>query len=418
MSAADLPPGVAAHAIADDALWLDVEPTDPDAVVLRLLEHAATHGASDLFFCAEEHYASVSVRHLGLWRRVAQLPADFGRHCLALVKTRAGMDITEHRRPQDGRWKYERRPGAVIDLRVNFLPTLHGEDCALRLLDRDTALLSIDALGLPVPEYNQLLKMLTSPSGLILVTGPTAAGKTTTLYACLSHLNDGRRKINTIEDPVEYALAGVRQSQVNPRLHVGFADLLPGVLRQAPDVVMLGEVRDPETAKTAVRAAASGHLVLATLHAPQAAGAVQAMLHLGVPAPFLASSLLGVVAQRLVRTLNPKYHVAYELGPAAGFLDEVSHLLPAGHGTKIYGPGPEGRGKVAYVGRTGIFEVLLVNRAIREAVVQGQPVPVLHDLGLKAGMIPMRHAALLAVARGQTSLEEVIRVVPAEYLLE
>jgi len=418
MSAADLPPGMAAHEIADDALWLDVELTDPDAVVLRLLEHAVAHRASDLFFCAEEHYTSVSIRHLGLWRRVAQLPAEFGKHCLALIKGRAGMDIAEHRRPQDGRWKYERGPGSVIDLRVNFLPTLHGEDCALRLLDRDTALLSIDALGLPIQEYNQLLKMLTSPSGLILVTGPTGAGKTTTLYACLSHLNDGRRKINTIENPVEYALAGVRQSPVNPRLHVGFTELLPGVLRQAPDVIMLGEVRDPETAKTAVRAAASGHLVLATLHAPQAAGAVQSMLNLGVPAPFLAASLLGVVAQRLVRTLNPKYHVAYEIGPAAVFLDEVAHLLPAGHGTKIYGPGPEGRGKVAYVGRTGIFEVLLVDRAIREAVVQGQSVAVLHDLALKAGMIPMRHAALLAVARGQTSLEEVIRVVPAEYLLE
>lgn len=402
----------------DSPLWIDLESDEPADVLNRLLAHAVEHRASDLFFCAEERYTSVSVRHLGIWRRVAQLPTELGKRCEAYLKGQAGMDISEHRKPQDGRWVYRPSPETVIDLRINYIPTLHGEDCALRLLDRSTSLLSLDALGLPIQEYNQLLKMLASPSGLILVTGPTGAGKTTTLYACLNTLNTGERKINTIEDPVEYALPGIRQSQVNPRLHLGFADLLPHLLRQGPDVIMIGEVRDPETAATAVRAASSGHLVLATMHAPQAIGAVQAMLNLGIPPHFLAGSLIGVIAQRLVRTLNTDTRRGYDLGMAAIFLDEIAHLLPTGHGTMIYGAGPEKPGQPAYTGRTGIFEVMPVSKELREALQQGKSLSTLRQLALDAGMITLRQAALLAVAEAQTSIEEVMRVVPTEYLLE
>src|SRR5262249_28636974 len=180
------------------------------------------------------------------------------------------------------------------------------EDVTLRLLQRDTQLLAISQLGLPRHDFNELQGALASPSGMLLVTGPTGSGKTTTLYACLNSLNNGARKINTIEDPIEYAIDGVRQSQVNLKLQVDFPDLLRNVLRQTPDVIMIGEIRDGVTAATAVHAANSGHLVLATLHAPTAAGAIQSMVSLGVHPHFLASSLVGVIAQRLVRTLCPQ----------------------------------------------------------------------------------------------------------------
>ncbi len=191
-------------------------------------------------------------------------------------------------------------------MRVSTLPTLHGEACALRLFLRELPTLTLEDLGLIRGQLNDLVAMLNSPSGLILVTGPTGSGKTTTLYACLRYLHDGERKIHTIEDPVEHEIAGIYQSQVNPRIGLGFPDLLRGVLRQDPDVILVGEVRDAGTAETAVHAANSGHLVLATVYAPVAAGAVQSMCGWGVNPHFLGHTLLGVVAQRLVRTLCPR----------------------------------------------------------------------------------------------------------------
>src|SRR5207237_1310142 len=191
------------------------------------------------------------------------------------------------------------------------------------------------------------------------------AGKTTTLYACLNYLNNGQRKINTIEDPIEYALAGVRQSQVNPRLEVDFPELLRSVLRQAPDVIMVGEVRDPVTAETAVRAANSGHLVLATLHAPVAAGAIQSMLSLGVHPHFLSSSLRGVIAQRLIRTLCPKCKTSFDLTDSVHTFDEVRPWLEPGQGQVLYGPvGCAACRMNGYAGRTGVFELLTVTRPI------------------------------------------------------
>ena len=196
------------------------------------------------------------------------------------VKANADMDIAERRRPMDGRWINEigaRR----LDMRVSAVPTLHGEDMTIRIWDHSLGLLSIEELGMSRLELSKLTYMLNHPSGLILVTGPTGTGKTTTLYACLQYLNDGTHKINTLEDPIEFALEGVRQSQINTKLGLDFPELLRSILRHAPDIIMVGEIRDKDTATTAVRAANSGHLVLATLHSPTAAGAVQSMLALG-----------------------------------------------------------------------------------------------------------------------------------------
>jgi len=402
---------------ADTSLWIDVASTDVPFVVHGLLEHACAVGVSDVFFCAEEHYCSVAGRHLGLWHAVSQLPTEMGKRCIAHIKTMSAMDVAEHRRPLDGRWIFEPANGETVDLRVSTLPTLYGEDCTLRVLRRDMQLLSLDKLGMQQRDSNSLLQMLNNPSGLIVVTGPTGSGKTTTLYACLCYLNNGQRKINTIEDPVEYALTRVRQSQVNPAIGVNFADLLRGVLRQAPDVIMVGEIRDMETAAIAVRAANSGHLVLATLHAPIAAAAVQSMLSYEVHPHQLASSLRGCIAQRLVRTLDPKTKVAYDLSMAPGVFDEVKQWLLPGEGERIYGPRPGEHGShLGYSGRTGVFEVMPISHAIRALIMQQQPTPILRAQAKKEGLIEMRQGALLKVARGETSVEEVFRAIPAEYL--
>jgi type II secretory ATPase GspE/PulE/Tfp pilus assembly ATPase PilB-like protein len=400
----------------DDALWIDVESDDAPFVVNGLLEHAAGLHVSDLFFCAEEYYVSVSARHLGLWQPVSQLSSDLGKRCLAHLKSLAGMDIAEHRRPLDGRCIFNRRSGETVDLRISTIPTLYGEDCTLRFLARQSQLLSIDKLGMAQRDHNQLLQMLNNPGGLVLVTGPTGSGKTTTLYACINYLNNGQRKINTIEDPVEYALLRVRQSQVNPLIGLTFVDILRGVLRQAPDAIMIGEIRDVETAAVAVQAA-GGHLVLATLHASNAAAAVQSMLTLGVHPHHLASCLLGSLSQRLVRTLDPKTKVPYDISMAVGVFDEVRKWLAPGEGEQIYGP-PMGirNPSLGYIGRTGVFEVMPVSRAIRQLVMHQQATAVIRRQAVEEGMIDMRQAALLAVGRGETSIEEVFRVIPSEYL--
>ena len=400
-----------------DALHVDVASLPPEEAVSRLIEHAATLQASDVFFTTNENHVAVAVRHLGVLRLLSVVPLDLGRRCLAHIKAVAGMDVAEKRRPLDGRCIYQRENGQVLDLRINTIPTLWGEDCTLRLLDRENRLLNLDDLGLLRQDYNRLLGLLNSPSGLLLVTGPTGSGKTTTLYGCLNYLNNGERKINTIEDPVEYALAGIRQSQINPKIDVDFPELLRSVLRQAPDIIMVGEIRDPETADTAVRAANSGHLVLATLHAPVAAGAIQSMLSLGVHPHFLASSLLGAIAQRLVRTLCPKCKATFDLAGSVQTFDEVKPWLEPGEGAVLYGPvGCPACLKTGYSGRTGVFEVLTVSRDVRKLIMAREPVPVIRQKAIAEGMVEFKQSALLKVARGETSVEEVFRAVPSEYL--
>jgi type II secretory ATPase GspE/PulE/Tfp pilus assembly ATPase PilB-like protein len=390
--------------------------TTPEAAVARLLEEAARMGASDLFFAPNEDHVAVSVRHLGLVRPLAVLPGGLGHHCIAAIKARAGMNVVEHRRPLDGRWIYD-HAGGRIDLRITTIPTLHGEDCSVRLLDHQARVLQLEDLGLVRRQFNDLLAMLNSPSGLLLVTGPTGAGKTTTLYSCLRYLNDGRRKINTIEDPVEYEVEGVRQTQVQPRLDLGFPELLRSVLRQAPDVIMIGEIRDAQTAATAVHAANSGHLVLATLHAPLAAGAVQSMRAWGAHPHFLAGSLLGVVAQRLVRTLCVECRTLFPLTHAPHTFDEVRPWLEPGQGLSLLSArGCPACHQTGYAGRTGVFEVLRVGTVLRGLIADGQPTAVLREQAVREGLIELRQAALLQVALGRTTAEEVVRAVPPEYL--
>jgi type II secretory ATPase GspE/PulE/Tfp pilus assembly ATPase PilB-like protein len=398
-------------------LEVDVAEMAPEDMFRKLLQEASELVVSDLFFATEEKDVTVTVRHLGIVKGMARLSVDEGTRLIRHVKAQAGMDIAERRRPLDGRWLFVREDGKKVDLRINSVPTLHGEDLSIRLLDRETHLYSIESLGMMQFQFNDLLAMLSSPSGLILVTGPTGAGKTTTLYACIQHLNDGKRKINTIEDPIEYALEGVRQSQVNPILNVDFPDLLRAILRQSPDVIMIGEIRDRLTAETAVRAANSGHLVFATLHAPVASRAIQSMLSLGAHPHFLSTSLLGVLSQRLVRTLCPKCKVKIDLSDSPETFLEVDRWLGPGEGGAMYGPGKcdECRHE-GYAGRTAVFEVLKPSRQIRRMIAEGRSGSEIENRAVEEGMVEFRRAALVTVAKGSTSIEEVFRAIPTEHL--
>jgi general secretion pathway protein E len=392
---------------------------EPNVIVPALVEYAAAVRASDLYLNTNEREVEFAVRHLGIVRPLGTVPIEIGRRCLLFVKTLAGMNTSERRRPLEGRWLFTRPSGDALDLRVSTIPTLYGEDATVRILDQARALLSVDQLGMHPHKYAQFQQVLSSPTGLILVTGPTESGKTTTLYAGLQYLNTGTRKINTIEEPIEYSLRGVRQSQASSaggNGDVTFDVLLRGVLRQAPDVIMIGEIREEETAQIAVRAAATGHLVLSTLHAPVAAAAVQSMLRLGVPPRALSHALIGVVSQRLVRTLCPACNQQFSF-PSAKAFEGVRRWRPSDADTRLCGPvGCPECYMTGFAGRTGLFEVMPVTPGLRHLLEDGASVAAVRKRAVDDGMMEFRHAALLKVADGVTSLEEVTRVLPTEYL--
>ena len=398
---------------------IDVTRLPAEAGVSRLIAHAVQLPASDLFFSSNEHNVSVSARRFGIVHPVSVMPPELGRRQIAHIKAVAGMDVAEHRRPLDGRWIHKTDDGKFVDLRINMIPTLFGEDMSIRLLSRQPNLFPLDSLGMAPDQFTSLTHMMDSPGGLILMTGPTGSGKTATLYACLSKLNDGRRRINTIEDPVEFTIDGLRQSQINSAIHLSFADLLRGVLRQSPDVIMIGEVRDAETAETAVRAANSGHLVFATIHAPIAAAGIQSMRSLGAHPHFLSTCLRGIVSQRLVRTLCPECKSGFDLTDAPHTFDDVRPWLSADEGKTLFASrGCAACHHTGYAGRTGVFEVMQITQEIRTLVADSQPPRTIRQAAVNARMMEFRHSALLKVAKGITSTEEVFRVIPSEHLLE
>jgi len=395
----------------------ELRPEALEESLAGLVRHALHMPASDIFVSFDEGDAAISVRHLGMVRQLTRVNHEMGRRIINLIKASSGMDLTQKYRPMDGRWVCTLPDDEKVDLRVSTIPTMYGEDLSARLLRRTAELVELENLGLHRHSLGELKGMLGSPSGLILVTGPTGVGKTTTLYACIKRLHDGTRKINTIEDPIEYAVPGLRQSAVRPQIALDFPELLRGVLRQAPDVIMIGEIRDPVTAETAVRAANSGHLVLATLHAPIAAAAVDSMLALGVHPHFLGTGLLGIVTQRLLRTLCPKCRVSWDISEAPHTFDDVRTWLAPGQGQAIYSaPGCDSCYREGYAGQTGVFEVLHVTKGIRQLISERATAARIRDKAVEQGMIDIRRAALLKVADGITSIEELVRAVPAEHL--
>jgi type II secretory ATPase GspE/PulE/Tfp pilus assembly ATPase PilB-like protein len=326
------------------------------------------------------------------------------------------MDVSDHRRPHDGRWIFDAGHDRTVDLRINILPTLHGDDLAIRLLDRDTDLLSLDRLGMTPRQLDTYRPMLEHPGGMILFTGPTGSGKTCTLYASLTHLHDGRRKIHTIEDPVEYAVDGLRQSQVTPGIDLGPDELMRGVLRQAPDVIMVGEVRDDAIAHTAAWASNAGVLVLSTVHAPGAAGAVQSLRAYGIPAPFVASSLRAAVSQRLVRTLCPQCQELSDEDHSPEtqrMMEEIRAFMPKGHIAGRYvARGCDACHGTGYSGCTAVYEIMPVTEHVRDLIVAGASTREIHARAVQDGMLTLRQAAMLKVAQGRTTMEEVRRAVP------
>jgi len=356
-----------------------------DAPIIRmlnaLLTQAARDGASDIHIEPYERHSSVRFRVDGTLREVVQPNRALHAALISRLKIMAELDIAEKRLPQDGRISL-RLGQRAIDVRVSTLPSAHGERAVLRLLDKSQGRLSLESVGMSGDTLQRFVSLVQQPHGIILVTGPTGSGKTTTLYAALQTLDATRSNIMTVEDPIEYELAGVGQTQVNPKIDLDFAKALRAILRQDPDVIMIGEIRDFETAQIAIQASLTGHLVLATLHTNDAASAVTRLHDMGVEPFLLSSSLLGVLAQRLLRKRC----------------------------TACAGKGCDVCGQSGYQGRTGIFELLTTNDEMRALIHSQASEAKLREAALRHGMTLMREDGERLVRLGISTEEELIRV--------
>ena len=405
-----------APAQSDDAGSEDVrrlEDMASEAPVIKLVHSliakAVEAQASDIHIEPREDSIRVRYRIDGVLHTVETLPLSVRAALSSRVKIMAQLNIAERRLPQDGRIKINVR-GHEIDLRVSTMPTLNGESVVLRILDRSTVNLEFPALGFSGAGLDGFERLLREPNGIILVTGPTGSGKTTTLYTALSTLNDSGRKLFTVEDPIEYQLAGVNQIQVNPKIGLNFATALRSILRQDPDIVMVGEIRDLETAEMAIRASLTGHLVLSTVHTNSAAATITRLLDMGVEDYLLASSLKGVLAQRLVRKLC-RHCASPSDVPSAIILN----LAGPGHrkidlsGART-AKGCEQCRQTGFSGRTTIYELLPLTKSVREAVVNSGTERAIEDMALAEGMEAMRHNGLQKILNGETTVDEVLRV--------
>ncbi len=382
-------------------------------LVNSTLHDALKAGASDIHL--ETVNGGMSIRHRvdGVLTSVGGLQGtDLAEQIISRVKVMAELDIAERRVPQDGRFRVANQ-GREIDLRVSIMPSIHGEDAVLRILDRrslsdELAGLTLDSLGFDAAAMEHLRRLAGLPYGMLLVTGPTGSGKTTTLYAALAEINHGEDKIVTIEDPVEYQLAGVLQIPVNEKKGLTFARGLRSILRHDPDKIMVGEIRDGETAQIAVQAALTGHLVFTTVHANNAFDVLGRFSHMGVEPYSLVAALNGVVAQRLLRVNCPA--CAEDVAPAPDLLRRSGIDDPSSWRFRA-GPGCGACRGTGYKGRKAVAEVLLLDDALREMIVGHEPVRRIKDAARAAGTRLLREVALDLVQRGETSLEEANRVV-------
>ncbi|MBN1958468.1 MAG: type II secretion system ATPase GspE [Desulfuromonadales bacterium] len=394
----------------------DLLDTSDEAPIIRfvngLLTQAYRQRASDIHIEPFESEVIVRYRVDGVLYEIQRPPLGALANIVSRIKIMANLDIAEKRLPQDGRFSIK-IAGKQADVRVSTLPTAYGERVVLRLLDKSSALLGLEDIGVDTQMLPQIEKMIHKTHGIILVTGPTGAGKTTTLYSALSAINSREQNIITVEDPIEYQLPGVGQIQVNPKINLTFAQGLRSILRQDPDIIMVGEIRDSETAKIAVQAALTGHLVFSTLHTNDSAGALARLVEMGVE-PFLAASaLIGVLAQRLVRRVCPHCRISYR--PEEQILRQLfeNHDIP-GNATFYRGRGCSHCMQVGYLGRTGLYELLEVTDPIRHLVTGNADASTIRQQAIKMGMRPLRQAGLEKVLRGETTVEEVLRVTQEE----
>ena len=385
----------------------DLLETSDDAPIIRmlnaLLTQAARDGASDIHIEPYERHSVVRFRVDGSLREVVQPNRALHAALISRLKIMADLDIAERRLPQDGRISL-RIGTRAVDVRVSTLPSAHGERAVLRLLDKSEGRLSLEALGMQGEVLKRFEHLVTQPHGIILVTGPTGSGKTTTLYAALSRLDAAGSNIMTVEDPIEYELAGVGQTQVNAKIELTFAKALRAILRQDPDVIMIGEIRDFETAQIAIQASLTGHLVLATLHTNDASSAVTRLTDMGVEPFLLSSSLLGVLAQRLLRKLCPHCKLGSETSVIAS---EARQSMTS---TEFHPVGCTECGQTGYSGRSGVFELLITDDSIRAQIHNRASEADIRAAALNGGMTLMRDDGERLVLQGVTSREELLRV--------
>jgi len=381
-----------------------------------LIAQAIREGASDIHIEPMEHQIRVRQRIDGVLHETTSPPKHLQYSIASRIKIMGEMDIAETRAPQDGRVRMNLE-GKRVDLRISVLPGVHGEVIVMRLLDQSRVLVGLDNTGM-LPDTRKLFeRVITKPHGMVFVTGPTGSGKSTTLYASLNHIKSVERNIITVEDPVEYMIAGIRQHQVNPKANLTFATALRAILRQDPDVVMVGEVRDRETAQIAIQAALTGHLVFSTLHTNDAAGALTRLLDMGVEPFLISSSVEAVLAQRLVRSICGTCKERYEadptlvaelgLGPGSPLL----HDHPGGPIMFTRGAGCRDCKKTGYRGRCGVYEFLVMDDTVRAMVLAGRSAAEIKKAVRDgSGMRTLREDGLLKALRGDTTLDEVIRI--------
>ncbi|MCX7793734.1 MAG: type II secretion system ATPase GspE [Thermodesulfovibrionales bacterium] len=384
-----------------------------DAPIIRLLnailQQAVKERASDIHIEPYEKDLEIRFRVDGVLTKVLSPPKLIQDALITRVKVMAALDIAEKRLPQDGRIRLL-IGGRDIDIRVSIIPTVYGERVVLRLLDRAQGIKGLNEVGLEDENKELMEGLLSRTNGIILVTGPTGSGKTTTLYACLNRLYSVTKNIITIEDPVEYQLKGIGQIQVNPKIGLTFATGLRSILRQDPDIIMVGEIRDLETAEIAIQASLTGHLVLSTLHTNDAPSAITRLLDMGIEPYLLASSLSGVIAQRLVRTVCPYCRISYE----PSYYEMAFFVAPAEIKSLIKGSGCERCKGTGYLGRTGLFEILIVDNEIRELINKKTDSQTIKEHAVKKGMKTLRMDGLRKVLNGITTIEEVLRVTQRE----
>jgi general secretion pathway protein E len=396
-----------AHLAQDLPEQADLLESNDDAPIIRLinavLTQAIRENASDIHVEPFENRLVVRFRVDGILREVLQSKRGVAPLVVSRIKVMSKLDIAEKRLPQDGRISL-RIAGRAVDVRVSTIPSGHGERVVLRLLDKQAGRLELNSLGMGESTEKLIDELIHKPHGILLVTGPTGSGKTTTLYAALERLNDNTRNIMTVEDPIEYYIDGIGQTQVNTKVEMTFARGLRAILRQDPDVVLVGEIRDLETAQIAVQASLTGHLVLSTLHTNTAAGALTRLRDMGIEPFLLSSSLVGVLAQRLVRVLSADSRQAFTAGE---YERRLLGLSPADPSPTLYHPGRDAGG--GYRGRTGIYELILIDDTLRTMIHDGVGE---HELERYARKFTpsIRDDGLARALKGETTIEEVLRV--------
>jgi len=384
-----------------------------EAPVIRMVnlvfQRALENKASDIHFEPFENALIIRLRIDGVLQQIEGPSVSATAAIISRIKLMAKLNIAERRLPQDGRIKIQMQ-GKEIDLRVSTTPTMYGESVVIRLLDKENIVFDFASLGFEEANQKQFIQALNKPHGIILITGPTGSGKSTTLYTALSYLNTPGQKIITVEDPVEYQLQGVNQIQAKPKIGLTFSSALRSIVRQDPDIIMIGEMRDLETAKIAVQSALTGHMVLSTLHTNDAAGGLARLLDMGLDDYLLTSTVNGILAQRLVRKLCMYCREPYQPLPEVMKEKGLTRFLKNDQLTLYHAKGCKECGDIGYSGRLAIIEFLVMNDAIRKMVMEHKESGLIQEEAVRGGMLSIYQDGLAKVARGMTTLEEVLRV--------